>query len=274
MKIVEAFSQGKTSDATSEDGYLVTPAFAAVVDGSTSKSRRPRTGLSTGRAAMQTVCAALRTLPAESTMPQALTYLTDALRNATRSYYHTDQLPTEATDRLTCSAVVFSATRREVWFFGDCLGRWDGHTYKHPKAIDAVLASIRRDVVGWHLKHGMTSNEVRLCDPGRAFILPALREQCFFQNDTNACNPFRYLVLDATPADPALVRVEPVGTARYVVLASDGYPALFDTLNNTETHLANLLREDPLCIHQLLGTKCWAEGNRSYDDRTYLKIEL
>ncbi len=274
MKIVEAFSEGKKPGAACEDGYLVTQDFAAVVDGSTSKSRYPHPGLSTGRAAMHTVLAALRNLPAESTMPQALTHFTEALRRATFSYYHTSRLPAEATDRLTCSAVVYSAARREVWFFGDCLARWGGHTYTHPKAVDAVLAGIRRDVVGWYLLKGMTSDEVRRNDPGRAFILPALREQCFFQNDANPYNPFRYLVLDATPADPALVRVASVGTARYVVLASDGYPALFDTLPETETHLAGLLHEDPLCIGSLCGTKCWAEGNRSYDDRTYLKVEL
>ena len=57
-----------------------------------------------------------------------------------------------------------------------------------------------------------------------------------------------------------------------IILASDGYPALFDTLEETEKYLFNLLDKDPLCIHELRGTKRVINGNQSFDDRSYISF--
>lgn len=272
MKIIESFVLGKQGRADRcEDGWVVTDAYAAVVDGSTSKlppaeaAQRPKSG---GRQAMEITLEAIRRLPPQATKDEALSLLTAALRR---------EMPPGALERaerrLTCSAVVYSAARREVWMVGDCQCRFGGRTYTHTKAVDAVLTRIRCDVIAYLLAHGHTEDELRRRDLGRAAILDALREQTNFQNDTNAFNPYRYPVLDGTPVDPAAVPVLPLGAARRLVLASDGYPDLLDTLAATEDRLAALLRDDPLCYRLNPATKGLAEGNLSFDDRTYLSIE-
>ena len=53
-----------------------------------------------------------------------------------------------------------------------------------------------------------------------------------------------------------------------------GYPVLRDTWRETEDELQRLLREDPLCIHENAATKCLMEGQVSFDDRTYLALEV
>ena len=58
------------------------------------------------------------------------------------------------------------------------------------------------------------------------------------------------------------------------ILASDGYPVLADTLEETERLLACSLAEDPLRIGEHLSTKGVAAGNESFDDRTYLRMKL
>lgn len=60
----------------------------------------------------------------------------------------------------------------------------------------------------------------------------------------------------------------------YLSLASDGYSRIFSTLKETEDELERLLKIDPLCINENLGTKGRMEGNNSYDDRTYIKVEI
>lgn len=47
-----------------------------------------------------------------------------------------------------------------------------------------------------------------------------------------------------------------------------------DTWRETEDELQRLLREDPLCIHENAATKCLMEGQVSFDDRTYLALEV
>lgn len=110
-------------------------------------------------------------------------------------------------------------------------------------------------------------------DLGRAIIFDALREQTNFQNDPNPYNPYRYPVFDGTPVDNALVPELPVpkGVGE-VVLASDGYPMLFDTWQPTEAYLQQVLQSDPLCIAANAATKCLMAGNVSFDDRCYLRI--
>ena len=106
-------------------------------------------------------------------------------------------------------------------------------------------------------------------------IFDALREQTNFQNDPNPYNPYRYPVIDGTPIDDALVPEWEVPTEVHeLVLASDGYPTLTDTLNETEENLQRLLKEDPLCIDENAATKCLMAGNNSFDDRCYLRIAL
>jgi len=269
MKIIEQYCIGKKAGATCEDGYRVTAHFAAVVDGSTSKARLPHpAGPTPGVRAMRTVLAALPSLPERATKEEALRFFTSALAAATP---HLKELPAE--ERPTCSAAVYSLYRQEVWLIGDCQCRFNGHTHTHPKLVDTVLAQIRGDIVRHLLKHGATEQELRHDDRGRAFILTALREQTYFQNDPNPHNPFRYPVLDGTPIDPQAVPALDARRAPFVVLASDGYPVLADTLTETEACLHRLLRRDPLCIGPHPATKCLVTGQRSFDDRTFLKID-
>lgn len=271
MRIIEKSCIGKREGAACEDGYAVTEHFAAVVDGSTSKSRRAtaNAGETTGLRAMRTVLAALPSLPAEATKEEALTHFTSALRRATPNI---ETLPAE--ERPTCSAAIYSRLRREVWLIGDCQCRFGGQTHTHPKLIDTVLTQVRCDAVRHFLERGRTQAELLRNDRGRAFILDALREQTNFQNDPNPHNPFSYPVLDGTPVAPHSVPALDAACATVIVLASDGYPALFDTLAGTEAHLHRLLRHDPLCIAENPATKCIVSGNRSFDDRTYLKLEI
>lgn len=96
MQIIEHFIQGKRHNAQlCEDGWVVTPHFAAVVDGSTSKVA----GRNGGRMAMELVCKALHTLPPLADKATMLHHLT-----AVFAAHNVPQAATKAEYRLTCSA--------------------------------------------------------------------------------------------------------------------------------------------------------------------------
>lgn len=267
MRVIEAFLQGKrTNQGLCEDGFIVTPHFAAVVDGSTSKVP----GHHGGRVAMLTVLAALQTLPPAANKEEMLRHLTLSLaaKNEPSARY-------EAQYRHTCSAAIYSRIRRCVWLVGDCQCRFGERSYTNKKTVDRVLSQVRGDILRYLLAHGHSSDDLRSDDIGRRLILGQLREQTNFQNDACSLNPFRYPVLDGTDVDPTLV--PEISIPIYIkecILSSDGYPQLLSSLTETEQALRNLLAADPLCISANSGTKAWMQGDLSFDDRCYLRFVI
>lgn len=57
-----------------------------------------------------------------------------------------------------------------------------------------------------------------------------------------------------------------------LVIASDGYPFIGETLAASESQLALLLDKDPWCVAELAGTKGILPGQVGYDDRDYLRV--
>lgn len=266
MKVIEQFSIGKREGTPCEDGWIVTDDFAAVVDGSTAKIKLKVGQESPGHLAMRLVCEAIKHLPAESSKEETLLTLTQVLAQ--------DQTYAAVNYRPTCSAVIYSNYRKEVWFIGDCQGRWLGQTYKFEKLVDKVLIDMRCRAIRYYLDHGYTEADIKQNDKGRAFIFDALCDQLHFQNDPNRKNPYAYPVIDGQPIDPSQVRSYSVAETSELILTSDGYPEIFDTLEETEAYLADVLTKDPLCIKENPASKCLVDGNRSFDDRTFLKIEI
>jgi glycerophosphoryl diester phosphodiesterase len=63
-----------------------------------------------------------------------------------------------------------------------------------------------------------------------------------------------------------------VSRAREIVLATDGYPFLKPTLAESEAALRELLRKDPMLVTLYQATKGIMQGNCSFDDRAYLRV--
>ena len=73
-------------------------------------------------------------------------------------------------------------------------------------------------------------------------ILPFLRLQSQFANKRG---PFGYFVFDGFTDMTYPIRTVPVSPGDEVVLASDGYPLLRPTLDESERELQRLRSEDP-----------------------------
>lgn len=69
-------------------------------------------------------------------------------------------------------------------------------------------------------------------------------------------------------------QTKPVSSPNEVVLASDGYPFLKPTLAESEAALLHLIAHDPQCIHDFIATKGLVAGNKSFDDRTYIRFRV
>ena len=79
-------------------------------------------------------------------------------------------------------------------------------------------------------------------------------------------------VLDGFDIIAENIEIIKVDKNSQIVLASDGYPFLMNTLEKSEEKLKEVLEKDPLLIHMYKSTKGLKEGNISYDDRTYIRF--
>lgn len=282
MNIITQFSMGKSPDKRSEDGLVVTPDFVAVIDGSTSKSRlRCHRELSfrkhsNGELAMLVVASVVRKLARDASCRQFCTLATQAIRSHYRKSL-LSHLATHPEDRLTASCIVFSRMRRELWLVGDCQALVNGQLIDNPKPSEALLARERADIITasadyqqWKASgQPLTPQMVALSDRARQAIIPHML-RCMQQQNRG------YSVLDGFPVDHRhVVTVSIDFSPKEIVLASDGYPFLCPTLEESEQRLQQQRQCDPLNIGpHFQATKAFLPGSHSFDDRTYVRFSV
>lgn len=274
LQVEECFLKGKKNPQTNEDGMIVTPYFAAVIDGATAKSTFTYEGKKTGRLAMELALEAIRNFPKDIDAADAIRRITERIYDFYVQHNLLDELKAEPGKRFTANGVIYSYARNEVWQVGDCQCIIDNLYSSNEKEIDAIMADVRAVVNEVALLGGATMKDLESHDPGREFIYPFLQKQALLQNCPIQGQQFSFSVFDGFPIQMEQVKVFPVGDAKEVVLASDGYPHLYSTLYASECYLADILEKDPLCIRLYKSTKGIQEGNCSFDDRAYLKIRI
>ena len=281
MKIIESSIIGKKSQEACEDGMVVTDDFIAVIDGSTSKTpKHLNPDMKNGRYAMMLISEYIREeLKADASVD-------DFCQGVTAYIYHKvyeklgveERLKEHPEERLTASAILYSRTRNEVWMVGDCQAIIDGKLYENGKPYEQEIARKRVELI----EQGLSPAEAR------KQIEPLLIEAMLSgQNQT-------YPVIDGFPIYRKGVKVvalkmkpasssievyfqEPsklIASPNEVVLASDGYPFLKPTLEASEASLAEQIANDPQNIRSFIATKGIVEGNKSFDDRTYIRFSV
>lgn len=280
MKVIEQFVAGKEGDgARCEDGFFVGDYLAAVVDGTTDKHGECYNGRAPGRIARDLLLDALQDLDRSADQVELnARSVVSRLDICLREWYAENALLEDMRNqpelRASASVVVYCAPRHELWMVGDCQARTHGEQYRNEKRIDTLLAELRSFVLEREIGSGASESTFRDIDPGREAIMPFLKQQKAFQNiDTEA--RFAYYVLDGfLPIERGLRVFSIPRTYSEIVLASDGYPELAMTLDDSEAALATVLQSDPLLYRIHPSTKGHYSGQASFDDRTFLRINI
>ena len=283
MRIIERYCRGKRNDQSlNEDGMLVTDDFAAVVDGVTSKSVRHLWRPSGGVVAKDLMLGVIGGMPADASMRQMQRAVDECFQARYRSHEAGIRVfADEPVERLQANAVVYSARRHEAWLFGDCQIMVNGVQTPTTKDVDVLLGDLRaftvlalREMqdgtpdVPISGSFGAPASDAAPKDPSRAMILPFLRLQSQFANKRG---PFGYFVFDGFTDMTYPIRTVPVSPGDEVVLASDGYPLLRPTLDESEREPPRLRSEDPDLIDRYRSTKGF-QGRATFDDLTYLRF--
>lgn len=274
MKLIEKSLIGKRKDpALCEDGIFFNGDFAAVIDGCSSHKGSLQEGKSSGVIAKDLLLGVLETLPPESTMQEAFAACNQAIARWYAGHDLLEVMEHDPARRCSAYMALVSRARREVWVLGDCQALIDGQLYTHAKPIDTLMENLRALYIEVELQKGKSESEIaRNMEPLQTRIAEQMAFQSLFQNPQEETS-FSYFVLDGFFTNFAAVQVVELGASfEDVALASDGYPHLLASLHASEQKLASLLKEDPLCFKENRSTKGLVEGNRSFDDRSYLRV--
>ena len=257
MTITEQFICGKHTAADCEDGIVITNDFAAVIDGSTSKTpKRLDPSMKNGRFAMLLISEYIKQMPTDYTMNNFCRGITLRIAEEYAKRGIAEDMAKHPEERLTASVIIYSNSRKEVWMVGDCQAIIDGEHYDNSKPYEQEIAMQRATLI----KNGMSPKEARCAIEPQ--LIKAMLEG---QNR-------QYAVIDGTPIYMPDTRI--VTASHCVVLASDGYPTLLPTLHESEEALAQHLTDDPQNITDFIATKGLVEGNVSFDDRAYIKLTI
>jgi len=274
MIITEQFLKSKTpNESECEDSLFVSEHFAAVIDGVTTKSGIKYKNETSGKACSQLIKKTLENLPVRFTARQAVEYLTAAIYSLYSDLGIEEQVLNQPSERASACIVIYSRYKNEIWMVGDCRCRVDGTCYSNEKSIDSILSEIRSLYLQTGLKTGKSIETLQACDSGREYIIPLLKRQSLFQNSTQK-NEYTYGVIDGFKVPESEIKVIKLSHPTTIILASDGYPLLFDTLAQSENYLKMILKNDPLCYREFKSTKGLKPGNDSFDDRAFLSIRV
>ena len=290
MKIIESSIIGKKSPEACEDGMVVTDDFIAVIDGSTSKTpKHLNPDMKNGRYAMMLISEYIREeLKADASVDDFCLGVTAYIYNKVYEKLGVEErLKEHPEERLTASAILYSRTRNEVWMVGDCQAIIDGKLYENGKPYEQEIARKRVELIEQGLSPAEARKQIEpllikamLSGQNQTYTVidgfPIYREGVKVVSVSDSCS-----VQDSVPASdsvPCSDSVSASGTffvsSSEIVLASDGYPFLEPTLAASEAALAEQIANDPQNIHSFIATKGIVEGNKSFDDRTYIRFSF
>ena len=288
MKIIESSIIGKKSPEACEDGMVVTDDFIAVIDGSTSKTpKHLNPDMKNGRYAMMLISEYIREeLKADASVDDFCQGVTAYIYNKVYEKLGVEErLKEHPEERLTASAILYSRTRNEVWMVGDCQAIIAGKLYENGKPYEETIARKRVELIEQGLSPAEARKQIEpllikamLSGQNQTYTVidgfPVYREGVKVVSVSDSSS-----VQDSVPAsdsvpcsDSASASDTIPSSSSEIVLASDGYPFLKPTLAASEAALAEQIANDPQNIHSFIATKGIVEGNKSFDDRTYIRF--
>lgn len=306
MKIIESSIIGKKSPEACEDGMVVTDDFIAVIDGSTSKTpKHLNPDMKNGRYAMMLISEYIREeLKADASVDDFCQGVTAYIYNKVYEKLGVEErLKEHPEERLTASAILYSRTRNEVWMVGDCQAIIAGKLYENGKPYEEKIARKRVELIEQGLSPAEARKQIEpllikamLSGQNQTYTVidgfPIYREgvKVVSVSDSSSVqgsvsSSDSSSVQDSVSSSDSCSVQDPVScsgsasasdtipsSSSEIVLASDGYPFLKPSLAASEAALAEQIANDPQNIRSFIATKGIVEGNKSFDDRTYIRF--
>lgn len=269
IKPIEEKTCSKTGNIkTSEDEYCMTEHYVCVIDGATDDSSKIFNGYTLGKIISRNIKETIFILPPDAEFEEIIKLIN---RNIIKQYKElgiyeailkNDFLPP------TAAMALYSSYKNVVWIVNDCQCMVDDKIYVNEKTVDDITALARSLFLEAEIQKGKTVRELLEHDTSTEIVRSLINLQYYMQN-TKEKIQYSYATITGFDFNLNLVKQVAVEEdAKYIVLATDGYPSLKSTLKESEHSLFHILENDPLCFREYKLAKGLKEGNISFDDRT------
>lgn len=269
MKVLESLRIGKFDEERCEDALFLSEDFIAVIDGVSSKTDFRYQGKTTGKIAAELITATLQILPADADLSDFIA----AVNSAYSDCYEKISFPKQERQEKGLQAVcaLYSKHRRTIWQIGDCQILVDGKEFKNPKKSDRIICEMRNLILEeLRQRDGdflPSKHETEVLD----VLFPWMVQTIRFANST--ATDYGYSVLNGISIPESLIQTITLDPSVHeIVLASDGYPRLYQTLAQSEQALAEMLQKDPQGCRLFDTVRLIKEHQKSFDDRTYIRF--
>lgn len=275
IQIVEQSIFSKTGVFTDcEDSIYIGENYIAVIDGTTSKSDRKWNTITSGKFGSEFIGKLFSSFQKDLTARKAVDIMTNEIQRIYKEKKLTQVVEQNPSERINVTFIAVNLFRREIWLVGDCQAIIDKQLLTNNTKIDHVLSETRALFLESEILLGKSIEELLVKDVGREFILPLLERQSLFQNQVGL-DGYWYSTLDGFHVpDEAIIIKKITEDTKSIILASDGYPVLLDSLEASENALREILNNDPLLFREVKSTKGMITGQISFDDRAYVKVRF
>lgn len=176
------------------------------------------------------------------------------------------------------TSAVYNKHYNEVWLFGDCQCLIGGEHFTNRNFIDDVLIQVRRLYLESRILEGDSAESLIVTDENNEVLKPLLcMKRTFLNRHNNTADfyDFFYSAIDgfSYPSENIIVIKVPTKVTE-VILATDGYLELRDSLEDTEETLAEELGYNALGVKDFRNATMRSNHSLGYDDRTYLKVSI
>ena len=282
MEVIERFLLGKRPDQTlCEDMIVETPDFIGVLDGVTSKNDMlwpdGEKQVSGGVKATLLLKDVIENLDNNASVEDFLKKVNAKFTSCYKEAGLYEHLKKRVNHKERCQAclALYSSNRKEVWVFGDCQVKIDGKQFVKESGLEnaeMVYSKARALYLECELEEGKTIDQLLKKDTGREFIMPLIKKYSQFSNDGKS--PLGYCVIDGFDIPLNLIDIIDSKEAKEIIMTSDGYPEVSNSLKEAEEVLKTQLKIDPLCFRENPRPKALNKGYNSFDDRCYIRFNV
>jgi hypothetical protein len=271
FKFNEEFIKGKNDKC--EDMIYKGDRYIAVIDGCTSKNNIKYENMSGGMMAAKLIYNTFM----ENKDIDFSKMMTKISENFILKYKEYNIDSNNHKNRMSAVMIVFDRCKRVLYSIGDCqcliVDQGFETIISNEKKVDEIMAN-SRSLINQYLINSKqeTLQSLMKEDKGRDFINPLLLSQSSFENKITE---FGYGTINGFEIPSKYIKSYEISpTVSKIVLASDGYPKVFNNLKESEKYLKYILENDPLMISLFKSTKGLKEGYYSFDDRAFISFSI
>lgn len=277
VKVMDNFLKSRTkNELECENGIFEGNRFFAVVDGFTFDSSFSIDGKTTGQVAVETFLSALKSL---DVFTHSLSFQDISYRiNKEFKYANKHYLKGIKDKKIVASASIWDSQQDILYIVGETRALLlERHSKKEERLenyhrIRKILSNKRAHFNLRLIEDSKVTEEDLLeRDLGLEQISNEVKKQIDYIN--NIDHKYAFFAFDGNEIPENKIIVKSTEKYTDVILATDGYPKLFNSLKQTESYLGEVLKSDPLLIKRHRSIKGLQKNNQSYDDRGYLYLK-